>query len=107
MKNKSKEFEEYVNEKFEVSVAKDKGQDHCHIQIVGEEDNILTGVCCLIDTLIKKLDIDRDKVLAAIEVALGEEKEEKKKITVKEIHIDGEEKAELEQVLKKIIKEEN
>ncbi len=97
----SKEKEEYENCNYELSVKKEEGQKHCHIQIMGEEINLLVGLGALINVLVKEVKIDKKHIIDAVNIALNKE-EEKKKIEVRRIHIDGEQAEELEKLLKKI-----
>ena len=98
--SKENEKEEYVNSNYELSVKKEEGQEHCQIRIMGEDINLLVGLGALINVLVKEIKIDKEHIMEAVNVALN--KEEKKKIEVRAIQIDGEQAEELEKLLKKI-----
>jgi len=97
----SKDREEYVNCNYELSVKKEEGQEHCQIRIVGEDINLLVGLGALINVLVKEIKIDKEHIMEAVNIALNKE-EEKKKIEVRTIQVDGKQAEELENLLKKI-----
>ena len=101
--------EEYTNTSFELSIKKEKGKQNSQITVIGEEDDIIVGICSLIDIALNKVKIEKDKVLAGIECALekNEVVKPKKEITVKTITVDSDNAQELENLLRKITKGAN